>query len=118
LRIIIQAILGIREREVTMLGASCAVAPDDRTLSESSPEGTADVVGAALVGFTIADIERALIIQTLAHYAGNRTRAASVLGVSVRTLRNKINEYVARGIAVTEPNPTSIKPKKPLDAWP
>jgi len=49
-----------------------------------------------LVGFTMAELERALILQTLAHYQGNRTRAADVLGISVRTLRNKINEYAAQ----------------------
>jgi two-component system response regulator FlrC len=57
-----------------------------------------------LVGFTMAELERALILQTLAHYQGNRTRAANVLGISVRTLRNKINEYAAQGAMVTKPS--------------
>lgn len=53
-----------------------------------------------LVGSTVEAIERELVLQTLAHCDGNRTRAARVLGVSVRTLRNKIHLYAAEGIHV------------------
>jgi two-component system, response regulator FlrC len=54
----------------------------------------------ALVGHTVEEVERELILGSLAHYCGNRTWAAHVLGISVRTLRNKIKEYAAQGIAV------------------
>jgi DNA-binding NtrC family response regulator len=54
-----------------------------------------------LIGATVGEIERELILQTLARCEGNRTHAARVLGVSVRTLRNKIREYSARGDEVT-----------------
>ncbi len=57
-----------------------------------------------LVGSTMNDVERELIVQTLAHCAGNRTHAARVLGVSVRTLRNKIRQYTAEGMDVPEPS--------------
>ncbi|MEA3133344.1 MAG: hypothetical protein QOG17_1190 [Gammaproteobacteria bacterium] len=53
-----------------------------------------------LIGSTVGEIERELVLQTLAHCNGNRTRAARVLGVSVRTLRNKIRQYSAEGIDV------------------
>ena len=46
------------------------------------------------------EVERELVLQTLARCDGNRTRAARVLGLSVRTLRNKIREYSADGIDV------------------
>jgi len=46
-----------------------------------------------LVGNRIAEVEKQLIIETLDSVEGNRTRAAEVLGISIRTLRNKINEY-------------------------
>ena len=53
-----------------------------------------------LIGSTVDEIERGLVLQTLARCDGNRTRAARVLGLSVRTLRNKIRLYVAAGIDV------------------
>jgi DNA-binding NtrC family response regulator len=53
-----------------------------------------------LIGATVGEIERELVLQTLARCDGNRTRAARVLGVSVRTLRNKIRLYSANGIDV------------------
>ncbi len=53
-----------------------------------------------LIGATVGEIERELVLQTLARCDGNRTRAARVLGVSVRTLRNKIRLYSADGIDV------------------
>jgi DNA-binding NtrC family response regulator len=53
-----------------------------------------------LIGSTVGEIERELVLQTLARCDGNRTRAARVLGVSVRTLRNKIRLYSTDGINV------------------
>ncbi len=53
-----------------------------------------------LIGSTVGEVERELVLQTLARCDGNRTRAARVLGVSVRTLRNKIRQYLAEGIDV------------------
>ena len=58
---------------------------------------------AGLVGRTVADVERDLIIDTLKHTLGNRTHAARILGISIRTLRNKLNEYVAEGTPVPPP---------------
>jgi DNA-binding NtrC family response regulator len=60
-----------------------------------------------LVGRTIADVERHLILDTLAHCFGNRTHAARILGISIRTLRNKLNEYMEAGFAVPEPGQRS-----------
>lgn len=53
-----------------------------------------------LVGATVEEVERELMLQTLARCDGNRTHAARVLGVSVRTMRNKIKQYSADGIDV------------------
>jgi DNA-binding NtrC family response regulator len=64
---------------------------------------TIDAVRRILVGRTIADVERHLILDTLTYCFGNRTHAARILGISIRTLRNKLNEYVEAGIAVPEP---------------
>ncbi len=54
----------------------------------------------ALVGRRVEDVERDLILETLSHCLGNRTRAAEMLGISIRTLRNKLHEYRAAGMAV------------------
>src|SRR6185312_9333536 len=56
-----------------------------------------------LVGRTVADVERDLIIDTLKHTFGNRTHAAKILGISIRTLRNKLNIYVQDGVPVPPP---------------
>jgi DNA-binding NtrC family response regulator len=53
-----------------------------------------------LIGATVDEVERELVLQTLARCDGNRTRASRVLGLSVRTLRNKIRLYAASGIEV------------------
>lgn len=57
----------------------------------------------ALVGRTVADVERGLIIDTLRHTIGNRTHAANILGISIRTLRNKLKLYSEQGFAVPPP---------------
>ncbi len=44
-------------------------------------------------GMSIRHMERALIEQTLEHVQNNRTEAAKLLGISIRTLRNKLKEY-------------------------
>ena len=53
-----------------------------------------------LVGTPINDVERDLVLATLASNQGNRTASAHLLGVSVRTLRNKITEYSAEGLDI------------------
>ena len=60
-------------------------------------------IASHLVGHTVDEIECELIVFTLASHCGCRTRAANVLGISIRTLRNKIHEYESVGIAVPSP---------------
>jgi DNA-binding NtrC family response regulator len=57
-----------------------------------------------LVGSPIREIERDLVLETLAITDGNRTVSARLLGLSVRTLRNKINAYSAEGADVPRPS--------------
>ncbi|MDE3114413.1 MAG: hypothetical protein KGL26_02325 [Pseudomonadota bacterium] len=57
----------------------------------------------ALLGHSVAEVERDLILTTLACCLGNRTRAAEILDISVRTLRNKLKEYTTAGITVPYP---------------
>ncbi|MCB9769858.1 MAG: sigma-54-dependent Fis family transcriptional regulator [Candidatus Omnitrophica bacterium] len=52
------------------------------------------------VGMTTMEAERMLILETLKTYEWNRTRAAELLGISIRTLRNKLNEYREAGAEI------------------
>lgn len=58
---------------------------------------------ASLVGRRMEEVERDLIIETLGHTLGNRTHAATILGISIRALRNKLRDYAAQGVAVPRP---------------
>ena len=100
------------------LGSQIEVAdirlPDGTALSDTIGRGAAPAAdqaggeaGAAqpnLVGRTVADVERDLIIDTLKHCLGNRTHAATILGISIRTLRNKLKQYTDEGLAVPAAN--------------
>ena len=59
--------------------------------------------GSAMVGRTVSDVERDLIIDTVQHCLGNRTHAANILGISIRTLRNKLKQYNEQGFRVPMP---------------
>ena len=48
-------------------------------------------------GLTLAEVEKKLIMQTLNLTAQNKSQAARILGISIRTLRNKLNEYRQEG---------------------
>ncbi|MBZ6379213.1 hypothetical protein B5C34_08910 [Pacificimonas flava] len=54
----------------------------------------------SLVGHTVDEVERALILETLEHCQGNRTSASNILGISVRTMRNKLRSFAEAGIPV------------------
>jgi two-component system response regulator FlrC len=64
-----------------------------QTTQASVPPGPADM----MVGRTVADMERDLILKTLDKCLGNRTHAANILGISIRTLRNKLKQYADAG---------------------
>ena len=51
----------------------------------------------------MAEVERQMIVDTLRHTLGNRTHAATILGISIRTLRNKLNEYADEGTPIPAP---------------
>lgn len=49
------------------------------------------------IGSTLEEAERRLILATLAHYGGDKRRAADTLGVSLKTVYNRLNRYYAMG---------------------
>ncbi|SEL90977.1 DNA-binding transcriptional response regulator, NtrC family, contains REC, AAA-type ATPase, and a Fis-type DNA-binding domains [Bosea lupini] len=92
------------------IGTEAMLTPEGETLGPASGRDvasraaqTAEAVTRGLVGRTVADVERDLILDTLDHCLGNRTHAAKILGISIRTLRNKLSEYVSAGVPVAEP---------------
>jgi DNA-binding NtrC family response regulator len=111
----------VRELENTMhravllangneIGEAAIRLPDGRRVGEEllglaqSPVAQAAQMAARVqVGRTVADVERDLILDTLDHCLGNRTHAANILGISIRTLRNKLKQYGDEGIPVPMP---------------
>ncbi|MBA4368471.1 MAG: sigma-54-dependent Fis family transcriptional regulator [Desulfobacterium sp.] len=55
--------------------------------------GNTEEPAASMIAGPLKDVEKKMIFQTLDQTKGNRTHAAKILGISVRTLRNKLNEY-------------------------
>jgi DNA-binding NtrC family response regulator len=80
---------------IDLLEAMPAPAPEPGAPAPAAPKPVS-----ALVGRRVEEVERDLIIETLSHCLGNRTRAAEMLGISIRTLRNKLHEYRAAGVSV------------------
>ena len=62
--------------------------------------GSSFGVDGIAAGITLHEMEKRLILSTLAQENNNRTKASEVLGISVRTLRNKLNEYSGEGIQI------------------
>src|SRR3981081_3591523 len=102
----------VRELENTMkrailLSAGGEMGPDAVMLSTGKAgdaKGDGVLARGVLVGRTVADVERDLIIDTLQHCLGNRTHAATILGISIRTLRNKLQQYRQEGVPVPPPH--------------
>ncbi len=86
------------EPEAVMLSGKANVAAKASTAS--TQEEKEDLPGSAMIGKTVAEVERDLIISTLDHCLGNRTHAANILGISIRTLRNKLKQYSQDGVTV------------------
>lgn len=91
----------------------------DRRPLERSSVGTGTLFGLStvertcvgqLIGRKLAHIEREFILQTLRFHHGNRTRAADLLGISIRSLRNKIRDYRNQGEDVPPPEAPSAAP--------
>jgi two-component system response regulator FlrC len=91
-----EAIMLTGGRGLPVRVAEATPAPGDSAAAKAF-----DAAGTAvLVGKTVATVERELIIDTLSHCLGNRTHAANILGISIRTLRNKLKQYSEEGVMV------------------
>ncbi len=87
----------VRELENTiergvLIGSGDTLLPDHLML-DPIPAGSSHDMISPPVGVTVKEMEKELIHKTLASVDDNRTHAAKMLGISIRTLRNKLNEY-------------------------
>jgi DNA-binding NtrC family response regulator len=86
--------------EVAQLPAGFGTTPFGAAGGNDAAQGFSATEPGALripVGYTIEQAERALIGMTLEHTKNNKTRAAEILGISQKTLFNKLKEYGAQG---------------------
>jgi DNA-binding NtrC family response regulator len=81
-------------------------------ISETRSYTFEDLVAGQLVGHTLEEVERVLILRTLDDLEGNRTRTAVALGISVRCLRNKLRHFRNQGFAVLGPDSSQLDQKK------
>ncbi|MBW2644628.1 MAG: sigma-54-dependent Fis family transcriptional regulator [Deltaproteobacteria bacterium] len=87
------------ERAVLLSGGE-TILPEHLYLeSEGEKSGQPALKSVASEDITLKETERRLIFRTLEKVKGNRTRASEILGISVRTIRNKLNEY-GKGVEV------------------
>jgi len=88
---------------IILSGGGVGTNPDPLVAQAASAAASVIGGGRGMVGKTVAEVERDLIIDTLSHCLGNRTHAANILGISIRTLRNKLKQYNDEGIDVPPP---------------
>lgn len=88
---------------ILISGQPSVAATMAETTAHAAPQSKPDETNGqsdVLVGRTVADVEQELILNTLNKCLGNRTHAANILGISIRTLRNKLKQYADSGLAV------------------
>jgi DNA-binding NtrC family response regulator len=111
----------VRELENAMhravlLGAGSEITPDAIRMPDGTPFASGGSIAQTVrtaadeainqVGKTVAEVEQGLILDTLDHCLGNRTHAANILGISIRTLRNKLKLYSDQGVTIPAPGET------------
>lgn len=100
----------VRELENTMhravllasgdeIGADALVLQNPAAVKNQQSENSVSQVGQ-----TVASVERKLILDTLESTAWNRSTAATLLGISIRTLRNKLKQYQEEGYKIPSAN--------------
>ena len=96
----------IRELENTieravLISVGKIILPEHLLLEFSEYEPERAVNFSVNTGYTVREMEKKLIFQTLKEVNDNRTNAAELLGISIRTLRNKLREYKEEGSATS-----------------
>lgn len=99
----IRELENVMERAV-LLSDRGIITPNQLLFEESFETKAAPSTQPAQRSTTVWEAERNLIIETLERVGGNRTHAARLLGISIRTLRNKLREYRTAGASAPHPS--------------
>jgi DNA-binding NtrC family response regulator len=88
----------IRELENTMeravlISTGKSILPEHLWLDSPDQEQNSEAIFHINSGYTVREMEKELIVRTLEDVNDNRTQAAELLGISIRTLRNKLRDY-------------------------
>lgn len=75
---------------------------EDENIKSEEEKGVESPLLNITSGMTISKMEQELILKTLKEVNGNRTKAAEMLGITVRTLRNKLQEYKSKGVDLSD----------------
>lgn len=98
----VRELQNVVQRTILMSKGDLITASDLKLSTERMPNSV-DWIRTLPIGRPLQDLETQFILETLKYHRGNRTHAAKTLGISLRTLRNKINEFAALGIDVVTP---------------
>jgi DNA-binding NtrC family response regulator len=89
----------LQNRPATAMGVANDVAPAASGSGGAPPADDPDAVKFQ-IGTTVEEAEKGLILRTLEHTRNNKTRAAEILGISLKTLHNKLKEYGTKELVI------------------
>ena len=98
----IRELQNVLQRSV-LLSSKDIIGPENVPLEDQGVVSASEWISALPIGQPLRIVETQFILETLKNHNGNRTHAAKTLGISLRTLRNKINEFTAEGYEVMAP---------------
>src|SRR5262249_8786376 len=84
--------------QALVLADDATIDVDVLSLDEHEPKKATGTVTAAPIGLTLREVEQEHILRTLRAVDGSRTRAAKILGISLRCLQYKLKSYAEEGI--------------------
>jgi len=98
----VRELQNVMQRAILMARGN-VIRAEELPLEEAPQFANDDWVKTLPIGRSMRDVETNFIIETIKHHRGNRTHAAKTLGISLRTLRNKINEFTSEGLHIQAP---------------
>jgi DNA-binding NtrC family response regulator len=95
----VRELRNVLERALILAGAGTVELKHLPQPFQGHPATAAPEVAEFPVGTTVSEVERVLILRTIEHTRNNKTRAAEILGISLKTLHNKLKEYGSKDVA-------------------